>query len=659
MEKFFLAGPRRMAPAVLTQLQAAGVLQIDPLRQAALNAYDFSEEQRDRLKRWEAAATAADHALRLLGAEAAEYRSGARFEGSLEAAETRAARGERMAAALVERQTRLDEEIERIGLYAGVTAALAEAVQGLDRSPRLAVLAVLLEGPSDMAALSRELGAALDHRFLLVPTESGAGRPAAAVVVLRREAEEAKVALGHLGLGELPRWEQTQAMSLEEMASHLSRCAVQVPKEMAESRMVRQELSQTLVPELRGLRSRARSEALRLRALQSTAAGRYGFALFGWVPVDRKPVLTAAVRRFDQRTVTAFETVEPHSSPEEIPVILRNPSWIRPFESLITFLNLPRYDTWDPTWVVALFFPLWFGMIVGDLGYAAVFAGVAFYLSSLARRGRALSIDFFKLRLTPEALTRVVQVMRPLIAWTVVWGFIYGECLGDLLQRLGIFSQPSSPGIIPTLIPRTDTGATSDLLILTSIGFGVFQVLYGFYRKAGMTRRHGSRTHFLEAVGYFGGVSGLVLFGYVFMTNDYRMALIIPTLIGLILFVVCAVLAGMPLMAFELPTQGGHILSYIRIYAVGLASAILANLATDVGFGSYRLLGIAGLPVGLAIGVLLALLIHAGLLILLTVSHLLQPIRLIWVEFFTKVDFYTLSGRPFQPFEIIDPAPRS
>jgi V/A-type H+-transporting ATPase subunit I len=102
-------------------------------------------------------------------------------------------------------------------------------------------------------------------------------------------------------------------------------------------------------------------------------------------------------------------------------------------------------------------------------------------------------------------------------------------------------------------------------------------------------------------------------------------------------------------MIAELPTQGGHIMSYIRIYAVGLASAILANLATDLGFSLWHLLGIAGLMAGLLLGLIL----HAFLIILLTVSHFLQPIRLIWVEFFTKFDFYSDSGRPYRPFQSI------
>jgi len=49
----------------------------------------------------------------------------------------------------------------------------------------------------------------------------------------------------------------------------------------------------------------------------------------------------------------------------------------------------------------------------------------------------------------------------------------------------------------------------------------------------------------------------------------------------------------------------------------------------------------------------MSLVLHAFLIALLTVSHLLQPIRLIWVEFFTKFDFYTISGRPYRPFQSI------
>ncbi len=51
--------------------------------------------------------------------------------------------------------------------------------------------------------------------------------------------------------------------------------------------------------------------------------------------------------------------------------------------------------------------------------------------------------------------------------------------------------------------------------------------------------------------------------------------------------------------------------------------------------------------------VLMGLFMHVLLLILLTVSHVLQPIRLIWVEFFSKFDFYMTRGRPYRPFKSV------
>jgi V/A-type H+-transporting ATPase subunit I len=650
MEKLFVVGPKRLAPTILLNLQQAGVVQIDTLRTEELNEYRLSREEEVRLRRWDAVVISADHALRLLGLETDQ--AAPAFAGGLEEAEAAVAPREERAAALVEKRERLQEELELIDQYRGAVEALADAVQGLDERPRVAVLPFLLEGHEDLTPLEQELAATLEDRFLLAHKPVG-GRVAAVLVLLKRDAEQGRGVLSHRGLAELPRTAEYSKMSLAAMASRLAERAGLAPRELAAAKEALQQLAPEAGPELQGLWNRAKDESLRLLTLRETAAGRYGFALFGWVPVSLKGRAVQATDRFDRRTLHTFEAVDDRHEAERVPVLLENPGWVRPFESLISFLNTPRYDSWDPTWVVAAFFPLWFGMIVGDIGYAAMFAAVYWYLWGYVRRNRALAMDFFKMRLAPDGVARVLAVMKPLIAWTVVWGFLYGEFFGDLFQHLGVFGTGNHRGALPVLIPRTDTVATANGLILVSIGFGVYQVLYGFFLKAVLARRRGERQHFWEGSGYFGGVAGLVLFAYAFMTRDFRLALLIPTLVGGALFLFGMVRAGTPLMIAELPTQGGHILSYIRIYAVGLASAILANLVTEIGFSLYHLLGIVGAVIGVLAGMLIGLLLHAVLVVLLTVSHVLQPIRLIWVEFFTKFDFYTVSGRPYRPFKSI------
>ena len=80
-----------------------------------------------------------------------------------------------------------------------------------------------------------------------------------------------------------------------------------------------------------------------------------------------------ALARHKESVVYAFEPVDEHHEADRIPVVLDNPPWAKPFELLVSFLNTPKYGTFDPTPVVPVFFPFWFGMIVGDIGYALLF----------------------------------------------------------------------------------------------------------------------------------------------------------------------------------------------------------------------------------------------------------------------------------------------
>jgi V/A-type H+-transporting ATPase subunit I len=655
MEKLLMAGPKQLAPTILLNLQRAGVVQIDPLRTDEISGYRLSQDEEVRLGRWDKVTGSADHGLKLLGLEPDP--SVQPFARTLEEAEAAVSPYEQRAAALVEKRERLRDELELIDQYREVVEALAELGQGLDGSRWLAVLAFVQGRRAHPVPLDQELASALGGLFLLARKPVG-GRMAAVIVVLKRDAEEARGVLSHQGLAELPRAGEYAGMSLKAMASRLRERSRLAPQELAALEEELSRMAKEAAAGLQGICSRAKDESVRFHTLREMASGRYGFALFGWVPVSLKSRVVEVMDRFHGQILHTFEPVDEHHEAARVPVMLENPGWVKPFESLVSFLNTPRYDGRDPTWAVAVFFPLWFGMIVGDIGYAMTFAAVSGYLSRYIRSNRTMTVDFFNMRLSPRALKRLVQVMRPMILWTFFWGFLHGEFFGNLLQRLGIFGTGGHAGLLPILIPRTDTATTATGLILVSIGFGVYQVLYGFYLKASLAQRRGEKKHFWEASAFFSGVAALILFAYSFMTEDFGPWLLAPTVAGGVLFFAGMIRVRMPLMIAELPTQGGHILSYIRIYAVGLVSAILADLATDMGYSLYHSLGIAGFVLGVAAGIVAALLMHAFLVALLTVSHVLQPIRLIWVEFFTKFDFYAARGRPYRPFKSIYDSPR-
>jgi len=395
--------------------------------------------------------------------------------------------------------------------------------------------------------------------------------------------------------------------------------------------------------------TRAKDEIERLKRLESLARGRFSFGLFGWVPVSKKPRVEEALERLRERVVYAFEPVDEHHEADRVPVTLENPPWIRPFETLVTFLNVPKYGTWDPSWVLAAFFPFWFGMIVGDIGYAMLFWLLARFLGGYARRGEPLVLDLFGMKLSPAALDNTVRILKPMVFWTVVFGVLYGEFFGNFLEHLGVFYVPGhGEGLFRILIPRT-LGATAGMLILVTILFGVFMVLYGLAVRAWLGWRHRHLRHFWEAVGYLGGLVALIVLAYAFLTGASSPLFTALMVLGFGLLLVGAVLARMPLMIAELPTQGGHMLSYVRIYAVGVTGAIMANLSTDLGFALSGKLGLIVVLLGLVVG----LAVHGLVLALTTIGHVLQPVRLIWVEFFTKFGFYDESGRPYRPFSSV------
>ena len=642
MEKLVVAGPRRLARELLAELQRAGVVHLDPLRPEELEAYALSDEEREQLKGWERIAASAEQAAKLLGLslEPAKPLAGSQTE----VAQTVEPIAQKASVLATERD-RLLEELEFLRLYRGAVEALAELVDGLDQSRWLRVLPVLLEKEDLIRALDEALAESLADRYVLAAKPVG-DEYVAAVVVLKPDADTARAAMGRLGLAEFRLPGSYAGLSLAEAKLKMAERARLAPAELESVEEALRSLLKNAREKLMAAWTRARDEIERIRRLEALARGRFSFGLFGWVPVSKKPRVEEALERLRERVVYAFEPVDEHQEADRVPVTLENPAWVKPFEVLVTFLNVPKYGTWDPSWVLAAFFPLWFGMIVGDIGYAMLFWLLARFLAGYARRGEPLVLDLFGMKLSPSVLENAVRILKPMVFWTVVFGILYGEFFGNFLEHLGIFYVPGhGEGLFRILIPRT-LGTTAGMLILVSILFGVFMVLFGLAVRAWLGLRHHHSRHFWEAVGYIGGLIGLIVLAYTFLTGASGSIFNLVVYAGFAVLVLGAVLARMPLMIAELPTQGGHMLSYVRIYAVGVTGAIMANLSTDLGFALAGKLGLIGVLLGLVVG----LAVHGLVLALTTIGHLLQPVRLIWVEFFTKFGFYDESGRPYRPF---------
>jgi len=644
-----VAAPKRLARELLSELQKVGVVHIDPLRPEELVEYRLSPAEEAELRRWEGIVTQSEQSLGVVGAQAAASQEP--FAGSLGEAEATVKPLSNRAEVLGKERAALEEELQAIELFGKAADKLAGLAHGLDSSPRVAIIPFLVSKPEELEPVRAALQQALGDRFAL-DSDNLDNQVAAVLVVKKNEVELARSTLSRLGLAELRFPGAFASLTLTQAAARMKERAKLAPEELVGIRQEVQKLERDGKDYLESLWTRAKDEAARYKATADMAAGKYGVALMGWVPQKARAKAEEALNRMRGQVAYEFLAVDEHHEADQVPVTLENPAWAKPFELLHGFLNTPRYGAYDPTVMIASFYPVFFGLVVGDIGIGVLFGLVAWWLGSLARQKKNLVIGFLGANLGPDVVGSLSRVLWWMTFWTVVFGFVYGEFFGTFLEKLHFFYDPNAAegkGLIPILVNRLDFAKTSTFLMLVSIALGVIQVLYAFIIRMQQGLKHGHRSHFWEGFGYLSGAVGLIAFAYNFLTKAGNPVLTAILVIGLLLFVASAVLAKMPLMVAELPSKGGQILSYIRIYAVGVASALLNSLANTVGFALAAKLGFIGGILGFVIGTIVLL----AAIAVTTLGHLLQPIRLLWIEFGTNFGFYDESGRPYRPFKSV------
>jgi V/A-type H+/Na+-transporting ATPase subunit I len=308
----------------------------------------------------------------------------------------------------------------------------------------------------------------------------------------------------------------------------------------------------------------------------------------------------------------------------ETPVTLENRKEIAPFEFLLSLRGgLPAYGTVDPTIILAVFYPIIFGMIVGDIGYGAIMLGVVIWL---------------RLKFKDNAGVQMATgILGPATTMAVLFGFLYGEFFGNLLEK---FQIPLTiiPGVLTLPLYRT-RGSLALLMIALSLGMGLIQVVFGLVLGIinGLKTKHMS--HVYEKSGMLGFLGGLLLFGLLLIPALAPAKLVVQIIAGLAVVVglYYALKGGKAAGLVESISLITSIASYIRIMALGLAGAIFAeavnSLAAKLGF----------------IGIIVGLLLHSVNILISAFSPNIHAIRLNLLEFFGK--FYEPSKEVYKPFE--------
>lgn len=349
----------------------------------------------------------------------------------------------------------------------------------------------------------------------------------------------------------------------------------------------------------------------------------------GWVfDSDFDRLKTHVENSFNHRVL-----IEKLHTSDVAPSDYENPTLAKPFESFMSFLSVPRVDEIDPTIIVALTFPLFFGMILGDIGY-----GLILMLLGLLIRVKAK--DRF--------VSNAGGMMLYSGIFTVIFGFIFGEFFG-FEEIFGLKLEP--------FIHRVDPLGVQALLAL-SVLFGFIHLALGFILAIANNVSHKHYKHALAKAGWLVLSISLVFLvslsiNLVFFSFIKQIALVFgpqAALYGTLLGLGVLVYTEGIIALFEIPGYISNLLSYMRIAALGITGVILAGLVNQL---KPDLSLVASLnPVAIVMFVLtLAFFVvgHAISLGLGIFESGIQALRLHAVEFFSK--FYKGGAELFTPLK--------
>lgn len=403
-------------------------------------------------------------------------------------------------------------------------------------------------------------------------------------------------------------------------------------------------------------------EARKLEVLNNFGFTESAFAVEGWVPEKRLESVKQTLGHNSPSTRMFEIASEEH---DKVPTLLENPKRLKFFESFIRFYAIPDSHEVDPSLIFGLVFPIFFGLMLGDFGYAVLILLIAIWIIRRVNHPERKTLIPGALRSFAAKILKPAQFKK--LAKALILGSIAGMVMGFTLNAYfgfpvnqylftylntnfhlglpvnGTFLDPLSPRGLKTLLLYS--GYIGLFMVSLGLLLGMLNAYYMHERK-----------HMVGKFGWLLTGWGIALTGLGLLHHGSINVLANPVSNPLIIVII----AGIGLIIYgegpqqmaELPTIVSNIISYTRLLGILLASYVLAYLIDNQVVGPTTS-GTPGLLYGsipLAIlGVVLFVMVHVFNLVLGILEPGIQGARLLYVETFSK--FLHGGGKQFAPFK--------
>lgn len=336
----------------------------------------------------------------------------------------------------------------------------------------------------------------------------------------------------------------------------------------------------------------------------------------GYVPSDRSEEFKADL---DQILGEKYilDVIPADKDDPNVPIILKNNKLIEPYENVVATYALPKYNELDPTAIVAPFYTIFTGFMIGDLGYGLL--GVIAILLAL------------KLKDFPKETEQTLKLFLRISISASVFGFIFGSVFG---------------GIIDVPFGWIDTTQDINQLITLSIVIGAISLFFALGVKGFMAIRDGRPDGlFFDVISWYMAVGGAIALGLT--GSPIAKWVMIAGMVIIVLFAGRAIkswggrIASGTYELYGITSWIGDFVSFLRLMALVLSGGFVAysvNLIVEMMAGS----GIGGL-IG---GIIVFIVFQLFNMFLSYLSAYVHSLRLIYVEMFNK--FYEGGGIKFR-----------